>query len=138
MAGLPAPVLNHQYTFRINDGGSVWFYYIKDLNTGNDWQWTATNHQTSNAPIVWWGTETTHTSTAIGTNQGSPDLFIRRMQYHPTGGVWHTVTEQGKVFERNTGGFVFPSYTTLGEWYHDYIEESYYPADTLQSHTHLH
>ena len=138
MAGLPPPVLNRQYTFRILDGGSVWFYYIKDLTTNNEWEWTATNHQTSNANEVWWGTEVTYTSSALGTNQGSPDLFIRRMQYHPTNGVWHTVTQQSKVYEINTGGFVFPSYTLRGQWWHDYTEESYYPADTMQSHTHSH
>jgi transposase-like protein len=31
-----------------------------------------------------------------------------------------------------------PSNTTRGEWWHDYTEESYYPFDTMQSHTHTH
>lgn len=138
MAGLPAPVLNRQYVFKITDGGSVWFYSVKDLTTNDVYEWTEANHSTGYGNEVWWGAEVTYTSSAMGTNQGSPDLFIRRMQYHPVGGPWSTVTQQGQVYEISTGGFVYPSYTRLGQWWHGYVEESYYPADTLQSHTHLH
>jgi hypothetical protein len=85
MVGLPAPVLNRQYVFKITDGGSVWFYSIKDLTTNIVYEWTATNHSTGYGTEVWWGTEVTYTSSAQGTNQGSPDLFMRRLQYHPVG-----------------------------------------------------
>lgn len=137
--GLPAPVLNRQYVFKITGGnGSSWTFAIKDLTTNVWYQWNLISHDTGPSNEVWWGTEVSYANSAMGTNQGSPDLFMRRLQYHPVGGSWTTVTNQGIVYVFSTEGFWYPASTKEGGYWHAYTEESYYPYDTMQSHTHNH
>ncbi len=132
-----APIVGHEYRFKIVNGTDVWTYCIQDRTAGEGYDCHNTADTWTSGTYSWYGTETNNDNSQNGNSFNESELNIRWMQYQRSG-TWYVVTDQADCMTLTTG--VYPSY------YHCQIVSTV-DADgdgvvndneTLWSHTHDH
>lgn len=135
-----APIVGNRYRFKIYLGSSnsYWNYCIRNLSIGQAYKCYTlaliVNEWPSLPDHVWWGTEVQNTAAGMGPACCNNDIFMRWMQYDPSGSTsWQVVTGLSGCNRRGTP----PTY------YHCFISNTV-DADgnglldddeTIQSHT---
>jgi hypothetical protein len=80
-----APVLGHEYRFKIELASGQWKYCIKDRTTGENYTCHYISASWTSGIFAWYGTETNNTNSQMGVGAGEVALNMRWMEYERSG-----------------------------------------------------
>lgn len=132
-----APVVGHEYRFKIVHGSGVWTYCIQDRTAGEAYDCHNTSDSWTSGTYSWYGSETNNDNSQNGNSFNEAEISFRWLQYQRNG-TWFVVSDQVGCDGLSTG--TYPTY------YHCQIVSTIdvdgdgvaNDSETLWSHTHDH